>query len=122
MGHEPRDVLVVIERETTDTEGSERVRLHDGEGAFMDAELLTMEMPGGPAISEVDAHASSPLALAVQSQDRSREAALAAERDKLAADVERYRTELESSCAELERTKNEAEVVKERLKGLENEL
>ena len=84
MGREPRDVLVVIERETTEAEGSGRVRLHDREGAFLDVELLTMEMPGGPAISEVDAHASSPLALVVETEDRTcdREAVLAAERDR----------------------------------------
>ena len=72
MGREPRDVLVVIEWETTEAEGSGRVRLLDGEGAFLDAELLTTEPPGGPAISEVDAHASSPLALAVETEDRTR--------------------------------------------------
>ena len=109
MGREPRDVLVVIE-------GPGRVRLHDGEGAFLDAELLTTETPGGPAIAEDDAHTASPLAVETEDRTRDREAALAAERDRLAADVERYRTELESSCAELERTKNEFEGVKRRLK------
>ena len=70
MGREPRDVLVVIERETTEAEGPGRVRLHDGEGAFLDAELLTTETPGSPAIAEDDAHAAS--ALAVETEDRTR--------------------------------------------------
>ena len=43
---------MVIERETTEAEGPGRVRLHDGEGAFLDAELLTTETPRSPAITE----------------------------------------------------------------------
>ena len=58
LGRQPRDVLVVVERDTVEDEGPGRVRLHDGEGTFLEAELLTSETPGGPATEE-DAHAAS---------------------------------------------------------------
>ena len=87
MGRELRDVLVVIKRETTEAEGSGRVLLHDGEGGFLDTELLTTETPGSPAIAEDDAHAASSLAVETEDRTRDREAA---ERDRLAADVEQY--------------------------------
>ena len=112
---EPRDVQVVIEPETT--ERPARVLLQDGEGTFLDAELLTTEPVEKPAEEPAeDAHAT--LSPAVETGERApdREATLIAERDRLAADVERYRTELESSRAESERAKSEAEGVKKRLK------
>ena len=34
MGRQPRDVLVVVERDTAEDEGPARVRLHDGEGSL----------------------------------------------------------------------------------------
>ena len=80
---------MVVECDTTEDEGPARVWLHDGEGSFLDAELLTTETLG-PAISEEDIHAAS--ALAVEGEDdRSLdcEAALAVECDKLAADLKR---------------------------------
>ena len=43
-------------------------------------------------------------------------AAITAKRDKLAADVKWYLTELENSYVELKRTRNEIEGVKKRLK------
>ena len=103
MGRQPRDVLVVVESaDTAEDEGPTRVRLHDGEVSFLDAELLTTKTPG-PAISGEDASAEG-------EDDRS------LDRDKLTADAERYRTELEISRAELARTKNEVEGVKKRVK------
>ena len=111
LGREPRDVMVVVE---TEAEGPGRVRIHDGEGEFLGTVLLTTEQPGSS--SEEDAHATASIAVESDDRSRDREAALAAERDRLAADVERYRTELESSRADLERTKNEVDGVKRRLK------
>ena len=104
-----RDVLKVVECDTAEDEGPTRVRLHDGEGSFLDAELLTTETLG-PAISDEDAHAASAFAVAGEDDGSiDREAALATECDRLAADVKRYRMELEFSCAKLARTKNEVE-------------
>ena len=95
-GREPRDVLLVVE--TAETEAPGRVLLYDGEGAFLDAELLTVGEAG-------DARAVSPLAVSSEDAAPDREAELVAERDHLAADVERYRADWESSQAELERVK-----------------
>ena len=84
LEREPRDVMVVVE---TEVEGPGRVRLHDGEREFLATVLLTTEQPFSS--SEEDAHAAASTS---ESDDSSRdcEAALAAERDRLAADVERY--------------------------------
>jgi hypothetical protein len=116
QGREPRDVQLVVERETT-AEAPGRVSLHDGEGVFLVAEVLTTEPAGGPAVSVEDTHASSPPP-AVRTSDRTpdRDAERLEERDRLAADVEQYCAELESSRAEVERARTEVQGVKKRLK------
>ena len=114
-GREPKNVLVIIERETTEAEEPGRVQLHDNEGAFLEAELLTTtETPVSSDISESEA--VSPLAVETDDRTCDREATLTAERDQLVAVVERYRTELESSRAERERAKTKIEGIKKRLK------
>ena len=49
QGREPRDVQLVVE--TAETEAPGRVLLYDGEGAFLDAELLTAEPVGGSVLA-----------------------------------------------------------------------
>ena len=65
-----------------------------GEGPLLDGELLPAEAPEGLPFSVDGAHAG-----AIVPGDRTpdREATLLAERDRLAADIERHRAELESS-------------------------
>ena len=110
LGREPRDVLVVVGRGTVEPG---HVWLHDGEGPFLDGELLPAEAPEGPSVSVGEAHAG-----AIVHGDRTPdcEATLLAERDRLAADIGRYRAEFESSRAELEKTRTEVTSVKKRLK------
>ena len=77
-----------IERDPAD-KGSPHVQLHDGDGAFFDAELLVSETPGDPSVSGEDGH-TAVAALAIEGEDdrsRDHEAALTAEHDKLAVDV-----------------------------------
>ena len=116
QGQEPRDILVTV----AETEGPGRVLLHDSDGTFLDAELLTVELAGAPAVSlpVEDAHATPPRVVERGLVDRTpdREAALIEERDKLAAEADRYRAELESVRGELQKTKNEVDGVKRRLK------
>ena len=109
-GRGPRDVLVEVERRPSGTEGSGCVRLHDGEGMFLEVDLLTTEPV---ETSGEDAHAP-----VVGSRDRTpdREATLVAERDRLVAEMERYRTELEAAHVELEKSVKEADAAKKRLK------
>ena len=49
LGREPRDVLVVVGRGTVEAEEPGHVWLHDGEGPFLDGELLLAEAPEDPA-------------------------------------------------------------------------
>ena len=81
VGRKPRDVLVAVGWGTVEAEEPGHVWLHDGEGPFLDGELLPADAPEGPPVSVDEAHAG-----AIVHGDRApdREAPLPAERDRLA--------------------------------------
>ena len=115
-GRQPRDVQVVVEATEAETPG--RVLLQDGDGGFLEARLLPGTEPDMISEAGDEGRAERPDAggMSGHTPDREADTELIAERDRLAADVERYRVELESLRADAEKSKLEVQGARKRLK------